>query len=164
MSPKTTHSCLGKAAAIKLWSQHGFSKQGHIREGFWVLLLTCTNAHTATMKTVEQLTGTLERVKEAVEEVTGSLSTACTGLFDDAFTISKTSWTERQGESRGELSKWIKQRQDTRAELCLSPCRRGDVCLGVNVSHCLKLRLGRTLELSSTGQQLPSRSPWYHPQ
>lgn len=50
---------------------------------------------------MEQLTGTLERVKEAVEEVTGSLSMTCTGLFDDAFTISKTSQTEKQGKSRG---------------------------------------------------------------
>lgn len=112
--------------------------------------------------TVEQPTGTLGRVKVAVEEVTGSLSMVCTGLFHDAFTISETSQAERQGESRGELSKWIKQRQDTRAELCLTPGHTSPLLQGDSVSHCLKLGRGRTLELSSTGQQLPSHSPWYH--
>lgn len=36
-----------------------------------------------------------------MEEVTDSLSMAFTGLFDDAFTIAKTFWTESQGKAGG---------------------------------------------------------------
>lgn len=51
MSPKTSHDCLRKATIIKLWSQHGFSKEGHIHEVFWVPLLTHAETQTATVKT-----------------------------------------------------------------------------------------------------------------
>lgn len=71
--------------------------------------------------TVEQLTETLERVKEAVEEVTGSLSMTCTGLFDDVFTISKTSQTERQGKEEGSFLSGLNQNKTLELSSAFSP-------------------------------------------
>lgn len=85
-----------------------------------------TNTHTEQLCkleawTVEQLTGTLERVKEAVEEVTGSLSMTCTGLFDDVFTISKTSQTERWGKAEGSFLSGLNQDKTLEPSSAFSP-------------------------------------------